>query len=111
MAEASDVVDSYLASRYRTGLEQVLLDATGGRVTPTVAAVVDVTSERFETWRHPDGGVSEGYEGTLTVQGVVYRFRCWLYLDADGSRFLTDLSEFVPFAWHASIRVANAGAR
>jgi hypothetical protein len=110
MAEPSDVVDSYLASRYRTGLEQVLLDATGGYVTPAVAAVVDVAAERFETRRHPDGGVSEGYEGTLTVQGVAYQYRCWVYLDFDGSRCLSDLSEFSPIGWQARIRLTDAGA-
>jgi hypothetical protein len=104
MAEPSDAVDAYLVARFCTGLEQVLLDATGGYVTPAVAEVVDVASERFDVRRHPDGGVSEGYSGQLTVQGVTYAFRAWVYLDVGRGRFLSDVSEFSPGGWQVGIQ-------
>jgi len=75
MADPSDTVDAYLESRFRTGLEQVLLDATGGYVPPALASVINVISGRFDTRRHPDGGVSEGYAGTLTIDGLAYAAR------------------------------------
>ena len=107
MAEPSDAVDSYLEARFRIGLEQVLLDATGGYVTTPAAAIADVVSGRFDSRRHPDGGISEGYAGTLTIEGVTYEFRCWVYLDIDGGRYLSDLSEFSPTGWQASIRLGT----
>jgi hypothetical protein len=54
------------------------------------------------------GGVSEGYAGTLTIDGLTYGFRCWVYRDVDGGRFLSDLSEFSPVRWQASIQVTKA---
>jgi hypothetical protein len=107
VTDPSNAVDAYLASRYRTGLEQALLDATGGYATPAVAAVVDVISSRFDVRRHPDGGVSEGFTGTMTVQGVTYQFRCWVYIDVGGGRFLSDLSAFEPIGWEARIRLSG----
>lgn len=110
MTDPSDAVDVYLSTRYLVGLEQALIDATGGYLTPALAGVVSVQSQRIEERHHPDGGVSEGYEGTLKVQGVSYQFLAWIYIEATGERFMTDLSEFVPLGWEANIRLADRGA-
>jgi hypothetical protein len=55
MADPSDTVDAYLQSRFRTGLEQILLDATGGSVPPALASVINIVFKQFDTRRHPDG--------------------------------------------------------
>src|SRR3954451_20084513 len=107
MADPSDTVNAYLEARFRTGIEQVLLDATGGHVPPALASVIKVIYGRFDIRRHPDGGVSEGYAGTLTIDGLTYAFRCWVYFDADGGRFLSDLSEFSPVWWQPSIQLTK----
>jgi hypothetical protein len=109
MGDPSDTVDAYLDSRFRTGLEQVLLDATGGYVSPALARTIGVIGEQFDARRHPDGGVSEGYTGTLTVEGLTYQFRCWIYHDIDGRRIVSDLSEFSPTEWKTGIRMSSGG--
>ena len=109
MTHPSDAVDAYLSARYLVGLEQMLLDAVGGYATPALAGVVSVESQRVEQRRHPDGGTSEGYEGTLMVQGIIYRFRCWIYVEATGTRFMTDLSEFSPVGWETRFQFADRG--
>ena len=58
-------------------------------------------------YRHPDGGISEGYAGSLTLQGVTYDWRAWVYSDSDGARFLSDLSAFEPKDWRAEIRMVS----
>lgn len=107
MTNPSDVADAYLASRFNTRLEQVLLDLIDDCPLPARAALTGVKAERFDTRRHPDGSVSEGYTGRLTLQGVAYRWRAWIYRDVGGARFLSDLSEFSPVGWRAEIRVAG----
>src|ERR1700761_6653519 len=103
MAPPPDAADAYLTSRFNTGLEQALLDLIDGDPSPARAALTGVDAERFDMRRHPDGSVSEGYAGHLTLQGVAYRWRAWIYRDIDGPRFLSDLSEFSPVDWRAAI--------
>ena len=108
MTSPSEAADAYLSVRFNVGLEQVLLDVIDGYPSTAMAAVTDIASDRFDTRRHADGGVSEGYAGQLTIQGVAYAWRAWVYRDGDGCRFLSDLSEFVPIDWQAGIRIAAA---
>jgi hypothetical protein len=107
MATPSDAADAYLTSRFNTGLEQVLLDLIDGYPSPARTALTGVDAECFDTRRHPDGSVSEGYAGRLVLQGVAYSWRAWIYRDIGGARFLSDLSEFSPLDWRAAIRVAG----
>jgi hypothetical protein len=107
MTNPSDAADAYLTARFNTGLEQALLDITGGYPSTVSAALTDVSFERFDVRHHPDGGVSEGYAGRLTLQDVAYIWRAWTYRNTDGSRFMTDLSEFSPVSWQAGIRIGG----
>ncbi len=68
MTNPSDVADAYLASRFNTRLEQVLLDLIDDCPLPARAALTGVKAERFDTRRHPDGSVSEGYTGRLSCR-------------------------------------------
>jgi len=107
MTSPSDAVDAYLSNRFRIGLEQLLLDATDGRMPVILQGVVEVKAEQIDQRRYPDGAVTQGYIGTLTLDGAAYEFRCWVYIDLDGGRFLGDLSEFRPTAWQAVLKVAQ----
>jgi hypothetical protein len=55
-------------------------------------------------------GAAFSCEGSIIVAGAAYRYRTWIYLDADGSRIMTDLSEFTPEGWAASIRMGDERA-
>jgi hypothetical protein len=103
MTDPSDAVDRYLAAVFRTRLEQVLLDIAGGKLNPVLAGAVETTCRRIDQRRHPDGGVTEGFAGTVSVQGVAYDCRFWLFVDGDGTRFLTDLSVFAPVGWQTRL--------
>jgi hypothetical protein len=41
------------------------------------------------------------------VQGVAYRFRCHVFVDRGGARFLSDVSEFEPLGWTTRIAVTK----
>jgi hypothetical protein len=45
-----------------------------------------------------DRGMAPGYEGVLTVNGLAYRFRCSVFVDRSGERFLSDVADFAPAA-------------
>ncbi len=107
MANPSDAADAYLTSRFNTRLEQALLDLINDRPSPARAALTAIDAARFDSRRHADGSISEGYAGRLTLQGVAYSWRAWIYRDVDGARFLSDLSEFSPVDWRAAIRLAG----
>jgi|GEM_PF-2134540 hypothetical protein len=107
MTSPSDAVDAYLSNRFRIGLEQLLLDATDGRMPVILQGMVDVEAEQIDQRRYPDGAATQGFIGTLTLDGAAYEFRCWVYIDLDGGRFLGDLSEFRPTAWQAVFKVAQ----
>jgi hypothetical protein len=96
MVDPSAVVDAYLVNQFGVGLEQVLLKATAGELPRDLTGVVALSCSLLDDPIYPDGGKTEGYSATMTVQGVSYDFRCWVYRDFDGERFLSDLSEFAP---------------
>jgi hypothetical protein len=110
VTDPSDAVEAYLAERFKVGLEQVLLDASIGRVTPTLDGTVAVTCRERGRFAYADRGSAFHYEGEITVQGVAYRFRTWIFQDLDGRRIMTDLSEFASEGWSASIRMGDARA-
>ena len=103
--DASDVVDAYLTNGWGIGLEQVLAEATMGLISLHIADAVKVQSERVGVFAHGDGGSTELHQGTLTLEGVTYRFRCSIFLDADGDRFVSDIAEFTPLGWETRLKV------
>jgi hypothetical protein len=105
MRDASDAVNDYLSHTYGIGLEQVLEDITRGIVSAQVAGRVSGRAELADAVKHADGGVSETHKGILTIEGVEYRFRCSVFIDAGGERFVADVGELVPVAWHAAMRI------
>jgi hypothetical protein len=106
--DASDAVDTYLLQTYRLGLEQVLSDITAGRLPIYLADAVQYAAKRIDRSVDEDGGVSEMFEGTLTVEGIEYRFRCATFVDRAGGRFVSDVGEFVPVEWRARLVVPKA---
>jgi hypothetical protein len=63
MGDPSDTVDAYLDSRFRTGLEQVLLDASGGYVSPALAGTIGVISEQSTPGAIPTAASAKATRG------------------------------------------------
>jgi hypothetical protein len=107
--QADDIIDAYLANQFGVGLERVLLDGIEGRVTAAIAGVVTIEAKQTGRWPYADGGLAEFYEGTLTLQGVAYSFRCDAYSmpDAYVHRFLTNVGHFEPVEWTACAQVSD----
>jgi hypothetical protein len=102
------VVDDFLAANCRTGLEEALCDGClTGRVGFALADFASIAPVLVRSEREDDGGLCATYEGTLTVQGVAYRFRCHVFVDRGGARFLSDVSEFEPLGWTTRIAVTK----
>src|SRR5260221_5584131 len=53
-----------------------------------------------------DGGVANVYDGILVLDGVWYRFRCHVFVDGGGQRFLSDISAFEAVEWHARVALS-----
>ncbi len=108
MQDASDAVDAYLTSRYGFGLERLLADSTAGRHPPGLANSVTVACDPVGTVDYEDGGGSALYQGLLTIEGVVYRFRCSVFTDAGGARFLESVGALEIVRWGVRLVVPNA---
>jgi hypothetical protein len=100
---AEDAVNEFLANTFGVSLEEVLYDAAAGKVRLALADTVKVAAERLDYWREEDGGVSEVIRGTLTVEGITYRYRCSIFTDRGGDQFLTSIAEFQPLRWQAKL--------
>lgn len=100
-------VDAYLYTIGSIGVEDVLCDACiSGRVPAALAGSLEIERELTQRTAEPDGGSSEVYLGTLTLAGLRYGFECRLFVDADGSYFVSDIARFEPVEWRTGVRVA-----
>src|SRR5260370_41248327 len=112
MRGASDAVDAYLTTGFGFGLERLLADASNGRPAACLAGSVAVACDPVGTFDYEDGGTSALYQGLLTIEGVVYRFRCSVFTDAGGARFLESVGELEVVRWGVRLDVPlGAGAR
>jgi hypothetical protein len=109
MRDASDPVDAYLSNRFGLGLEQVLTDASVGRQAACLTGSVSVACDPVGTFEYEDGGGSALYQGILTIEGVVYRFRCSIFTDAGGARFLESIGALEVVRWGVRLAVPRAG--
>jgi hypothetical protein len=103
--DASDAVDTYLVQTYRLGLEEVLAGVAVGRLPIFLADAVQFAAKQVDCDVDEDGGISERYEGTLTVEGIAYGFACSVFTDRSGARFISDIGRFEPIEWKARVAV------
>jgi len=99
MRDAADTVDAYLTNRFGFGLERLLTDASGGCHAPALAGSVAIVCDPVGSFSYEDGGNSALYQGLLTIEGVIYRFRCSIFTDAGGARFLESAGELELVRW------------
>jgi hypothetical protein len=90
----------YLAANHRIGLEEVLCDGCfTGRLPVILADVAELEAGQTERQvDEGDRGMALSYQGTFTLNGLAYRFRCSVFVDRGGERFLSDVAEFAPVA-------------
>jgi hypothetical protein len=110
MHDASEPIDSYLTSRFGIRLERVLLDASAGVADPALAGSVRTACDPVGAFAYEDGGISELYQGVLTLEGVTYRYRCAVFTDAGGARFIEDLGELEAVRWEVGLVVPRHAA-
>jgi len=107
MADWIGAVDAYLYTIGSIGAEDALCEACiSGRVPVPLSGSVEVERELAQRTAEADGGSSEVYRGHMTVAGLRYGFECRLFLDVDGSYFVSDIAHFAPVEWRTRIRVA-----
>ncbi len=110
MRDASEAVDAYLVNRFGIGLEALLADATKGGRMAALAGSVDIACDPVGAFSYEDGGTSELFQGLLTVEGVTYRFRCSIFTDTGGARFLESIGEIETVRWGVRLAVPSATA-
>src|SRR5258708_11639259 len=107
MRDASDAVDGYLTNRFGIGLERLLAEATSGDPASTLAGSVTVACDPVGAFDYEDGGTSALYQGLLTIEGVTYRFRCAIFTDAGGGRFVESVGELQIVDWGVRLVVPH----
>jgi hypothetical protein len=107
MRDASDAVDAYLTNRFGIGLEWLLAEATSGVPASALAASVTVACDPVGAFDYEDGGTSALYQGLLTIEGVTYRFRCAVFTDAGGGRFVESVGELQIVDWAVRLVVPS----
>src|SRR5438445_12331391 len=103
MRDASDAVDAYLTNRFGIGLERLLAEATSGGPASALAGSVTVACDPVGAFDYEDGGTSALYQGLLTIEGVTYRFRCAVFTDAGGGRFVESVGELQIVDWNVRL--------
>lgn len=103
---AYEAVDDYLVATCRLHLEEVLCDGCYvGRLSPLVGDHARIMPRLVHSVAEEDGGVSNTYEGILVLDEIWYRFRCHVFVDGGGQRFLSDVSAFDAVEWRARVAV------
>jgi hypothetical protein len=100
--EDFDTVDEFLLATYGLRLEDVLCEGCAmGRVSVILAERATIVPRLLVSVQEEDGGIANDYEGILIFDGVWYRFRCHLFVDPSGQRFLSDVTAFAAVEWQA----------
>src|ERR1700726_301108 len=105
MRDASETVDAYLTNRFGIGLERLLTDATSGRPNRATSRAVEIACDPVGSFAYEDGGTSELFQGILTIEGVIYRFRCTIFTDAGAARFVESGGEVEAVSWGVRLAV------
>lgn len=97
-----DTVDEFLTATYRLRLEDVLCEGCSmGRLDAALAGRAKILPRLLCSVHEADGGIANDYEGILVFDDVWYRFRCHLFIDSGGQRFLSDVTAFEAVEWRA----------
>jgi hypothetical protein len=99
---AFDAVDGFLVARHGVHLEDVLCEGClMGRLSVMLGEGARIMPRLVRSTSEEDGGLAHIYDGILVLEGVWYRFRCHVFVDGGGQRFLSDISAFEAVEWRA----------
>jgi hypothetical protein len=99
-------IDAFLAATYGLHLEDLLCEGClVGRLGPTVAERVKLIPRLVQSTSEDDGGVAQIYEGLMALDGLWHRFRCQIFIDSGGERFLADVTAFEPLGWETRVAI------
>jgi hypothetical protein len=108
--DAYSSVDNLLTSRYGIGLEEALCDGClVGRVQLRLSNVARIVPRRVRYEVEDDGGEAGTYDGVLILEDVWYRFRCQVFVDGSGLRFLSEIQQFEVVQWQVRLPMSKAG--
>ena len=111
MRDVAAILNYYLVNRFGTTLERALLDATSDVFTLAMHGSVEVACDPVGRFEYADGGVSEQYQGVISVEGVIYRFRCSTFTDASGARYVESIGELEVVRWGVRLAVSHGRAQ
>lgn len=98
--DAFTAVDRHLAGRYQVGLEDLLCEGClTGRLPTLFASEAAIARSCIRMQADEDGGQCFTFEGVFTLADVRYNFRCHIFADAGGQRFVSDVALFEPVEW------------
>ena len=102
-----DTVDAFLMANHRLRLEDVLCEGClMGRLSVVLGEAVRILPRLLGSTVEEDGGLANVYDGILVLQDVWYRFRCHVFVDGSGQRFLSDISAFEAVEWRARVALS-----
>ncbi|HKW54708.1 MAG TPA: hypothetical protein VJO12_13530 [Stellaceae bacterium] len=104
---AFDTVDEFLMAWHRLQLEDVLCDGClVGRLGVALGDSAKILPRLVGSTVEEDGGVANVYDGILVLEDVWYRFRCQVFIDGGGQRFLSNVSAFDAVEWQARVALS-----
>jgi hypothetical protein len=93
---------------FEPGRDKFLRSKLGGSVRGRERYEVAATRRiRFEA--DDDGGEASTYDGIFVLADVWYRFRCQVFVDGSGLRFLSDIQKFEAVEWRVHLPMSKAG--
>ena len=102
--DALIAADRLLTDRYQVGLEDVLCEGClTGRLPALFEKDVAIVRRCTRMQVDEDGGQSFTFEGTFTLMEVRYNFRCHVFSDLSGQRFVSDIALFEPVEWQTRV--------
>jgi hypothetical protein len=107
--DALTAADRLLTDRYQVGLEDVLCEGClTGRLPALFDNDVAIVRRCSRMQVDEDGGQSFTFEGTFTLMDVRYNFRCHIFSDLSGQRFVSDIALFEPVEWQTRVVLGSA---
>jgi hypothetical protein len=110
MRDLATNLDDYLWSRFGVTLERALADACACVTTLALGRRVEIVCDPLRAHVFDDDGMSEEFQGTMAVEGVCYRFRCTVFTDGGGSRFIESIDELEIVQWGVRLAVSVGSA-
>lgn len=100
-------LSDYIRATVGLGVDELLLrGCLDGRLLGPLAEFAAVDAARVGSSTQEHGPELWSYEGSLTVQGVVFRFECVICYEPKREVYAVEVLELAPVEWTARMAVA-----